>query len=368
MNKTKHFFKLIKYEFKRVARNKFVMSMLLCFSIVILLLLSFVNAKSNSYPIAVFLDGQNIEEVGVIDMLYENMEGSKIVYVDSREEGLEKLRENDVCFFIALNSDTDPVTATFYYDGGSAVGRTIKNGLLEKKGEYTYQVTSEFLKEYGITVNEAYFNTISFETSTKDEITAHQVPFGIEVASCVSIILMFGLAYSISRDNETKVSKNIAYMPLGTHKYLWAKIIPYFTLGMLEMIIVYAMGGLFFKIDYQVNPLIIFLLSSFFVMATIMLGLLFSCCKSQIATLFLCMGVIVVPIFAVTMIFIQTSILPFRRLLYCMPISVFAGFLNGMMFSGVIMWWSILAFVIQIIVYYILTVYIINKRVAKCKF
>lgn len=368
MKKGKQFFKLMKYEFKRVARNKFVISMLLCFSIIILLLLSLVDVKNAKYPIAIFLDGQNIEDVQVVDLINENIKTKDVIYVNSEEDGLEKIRKGEVCFFISLNSETTPVTATIFYDSASPVGRTIKDSLNEQKSEYTYNITNEFLKSHGITLNEAYFNTLSFESSTKTKVTARQMMFSTEVASCVAIILMFGLAYSISRDNETKVSKNLAYMPIGTHKFLWAKIIPYFVLGMMEIGLIFILGGIFFKINYQINPILIFLLSSLFVLASIMLGLLFSTCRSQIATIFLDVGSIIMPIFIVSLVYLQNLVLPFRLLMYCMPISLFVGFLNGMIFNGAIIWWNIIIFILQIIVYYVATVIVIKRRVKNCKF
>ena len=128
-----------------------------------------------------------------------------VVYVDSSDEGLKLLRNGEVCFFIDVHADTTPITATFYYDGSNASGRTIRNLMLNKANEYTYQKTSEFLADFGITINKDYFHAVTFLSGTKEEVTVKQVPFALEVACVVSIILMFGLAYSMSRDNETKI-------------------------------------------------------------------------------------------------------------------------------------------------------------------
>lgn len=364
----KDFLRLIKYELKRVTRNKFIMSMLLCFSLIILSVLAFVNVESTKYPLAVYLDGQRIEDLDVIDLLYEDIEDMNVVYVDSTEEGLAKLRSNKVCFFIDVHADTDPITATFYYDGASAVGRTIRNSLLNKANEYTYKTTTDFLSDFGITINEDYFHAVTFKSGTKDEVTVKQVPFALEVACVVSIILMFGLAYSMSRDNETKISKNIAYMPIGIHKYLWSKVIPYFILGMVEITLVYILGSLAFDINFQTNLPVMISISSVFILASTMMGLLFSCSKSQIATIFLDMGVILIPVFAVMMTFLQTLYLPFKIIIYSMPITAFTELLNSMMYSGVIVWGNVLVLLVLSIIFYIATWYVLNRRVVKCRF
>ena len=364
----KDFLRLIKYELKRVTRNRFIMSMLLCFSLIILSVLAFVNVESINYPLAVNLDGQRLEDLDVIDLLYEDIEDMNVIYVESSEEGLKLLRNGKVCFFIDVHADTTPVTATFYYDGASASGRTIRNLMLNKANEYTYQTTTEFLADFGITINKDYFHAVTFLSGTKEEVTVKQVPFALEVACVVSIILMFGLAYSMSRDNETKISKNIAYMPIGIHKYLWSKIIPYFILGILEITLIYVLGSLAFDITFYTNIFAMIGISSVFVLAVIMAGLLFSCSKSQIATIFLDMGVILIPVFAVMMTFLQTLYLPFKIVIYSMPITAFTELLNGMMYSGVIIWSNVLILLLLCVLFYLITVYVLNRRVAKCKF
>lgn len=363
----KQFLKLIKYEFKRVIRNKAVMFMLLFFSVFMLIALSFSDVKTTKYSIGIYTDGQNIEDVGVIDLIYEEIKEADVVYFDNADKGIEKLKRGEICFFIALNSSNNPVTATFYYDSSSFVGRNIKSNLSEKKAEYTYQITNEFLSEFGITVNKAYFNSVTFKSATKSKVNVKKASFTIEVASFLSIMIMFGLAYSMSRDNENKISKNIAYMPINVHTYLWCKIIPYFLLGMLQMALVLIIGNVFFNIQYQLNPFIIFILSSLFILSTIMISILFGNCRSQIATVFLDMGAILIPIFASMLAFTKTLFLPLKIILLGLPITSFVTLLNGMMFSGIVIWKSVLILVFSSIIYYLATVLIIHKKTTSCK-
>lgn len=362
----KQFLKLIKYEFKRVARNKAVMFMLLFFSAFMLIALSFSDVKTTKFSIGIYTDGQNLEDVGVIDLIYEEMKEADIVYIDSEDKGIEKLKKGEICFFIALNSSNNPVTATFYYDSSSFVGRNIKSNLSEEKADYTYKITSDFLSEYGITVNEAYFNSVTFKSATKSKVNVKKASFTIEAVSFISIIIMFGLAYSMSRDNENKISKNIAYMPINVHTYLWCKIIPYFILGMIQMALILIIGGVFFDIHYQLNPFIIFILSSLFVLSTIMISLLFGNCRSQIATVFLDMGALLIPIFASMLVFTETLFLPLKIVILGLPITSFISLLNGMMFSEIIIWKNVLILALSSIIYYLATVYIINKKTVNC--
>ncbi len=303
----KQFFNLVKYETKRVMRNKVLFTMLLSFSIVLLLFLSFIQVSTSSYSIAIFTDGVDMKEVGVIELIDENLPTSKITYVDSKKEGIDMVKTNSVCFFICLvpGEEVDQPTAIFYYDQSNFIGQSVADSLKNEKNKYTYEKTNEFLSRYGITLNKTYFDLISFEHASNNSISIAQRTFSVELACCTSLVLMLGLAYSLARDNETQISKNIAYIPVGINRYLLSKIVPYFVLGMVQISLIYIIGQVFFDIQYQINIFVIILLSSFYILAIIMLGLLFSLIKSQIATVSLDMLVIFLPTFVSLVVYLQ---------------------------------------------------------------
>lgn len=361
----KTFFKMVKYELIRVSRNKVVLTMLLSFSIIMLLTLSFVQVDTKNYPIAIFTDGMDIQEVGVMDVIEDNIQLKRITLVDSKEEGLRLIKKGKVCFFIYLQAgeNVDDTTAIFYYDQTSAVGRTIKNNVSDAKNKYAYDTITEFLGNHGIKLKESYFQLVTFEPAGNKEVNIKQMPFAMEVGICVSIVLMFGVAYSMSRDNETNVSKNLLYMPVGSNRYLMSKVVPYFVLGFLQLLVLYGMGALFFKIDFEINLFLVLILTSAFVLSVISMGLIFSLFKSQIATIFIEMLTIVLPMFVLTMIYIQASPLVVQIALYCFPVVPFVSLLNGMMFNGVILWWQIGILLVQSVVYYLIAMFILKRRV-----
>lgn len=359
----KQFLQLVKYEFKRITRNKFVMSMLVGFSIIVLMILSMVNVDKKNVPVAVYLDGQSVESVEIFDVVEEEIGLNKIIYVSSKEEGLSKLKKNEVCLYIEIHSETQPISAIFYYDSSSNIGRDVKGDLTEKQSEYTYQATNMFLDKFGIKINEAYFKGISFKSSTSTKVSSKQIAFVLEVASVVSIILMFGLAYSMSRDNETRVSRNLAYMPIGIHKYLLSKLIPYIVLSILEFILIYFIGILGFNIVFQSNVFLLFSAFMLFSLSTLTMGLLFSCSKSQISTIFMDMGVILIPVFALLMTFVPCLPVGFKLILHSMPIINFVPLMNGMVYSGIIIWKHLIILVGLIGTYYLLTVLVMKRKI-----
>lgn len=361
----KTFFKMVKYELIRVSRNKVVMTMLLLFSVILLLTLSFVQVNTKNYPIALFTDGVDIQEVGVMGVIEQNIQLKRVTIVDSKEDGLNMVKRGKVCFFVCLQAgeSVDDTTAVFYYDQTSTVGRTIKNNVSDAKNEYAYITINQFLNDYGIKLKESYFQLITFEPTSTQEVNVKQVPFAMEIGICVSIVLMLGLAYSMSRDNETNISKNLSYMPVGANRYLMSKVVPYYLLGVVQLTVLYAMGVLCFKIEFEINLLLAILLSSVFVLSIISLGLIFSMLKSQIATIFIDMLTIVLPMFVLTMVFVQASPIFMQIALYCFPVVPFVSLLNGMMFNGVILWWQVGVLLIQAIVYYLIAMLILKRRI-----
>lgn len=363
--KTKQFFKLVKYETIRITRNKIVLAMLLLFSIALLLVLSFVQESTTKYPIAIFTDGLNLEQTAVAELIEDNLSLGNAIYVDSKEEGIKMVESSSACFFICFvaGEEKDEATVVFYYDQVSNISRSVVNKLSNDKNQYAYETLVNFLKKVGVTLNETYFEMVSFKGVNKRDVSIKQMPFATEVGCCASIILMLGLAYSLARDNETQISKNLAYIPVRVDRYLTSKVVPYFVLGMMEISVMYLIGKWAFDIQYQTSLGIIILLSSLFIMAVIMLGILFSLFKSQTSTIFFDMLVVLVPIFLSLLVFVEACPLYVQIILYALPIIPFIKFLNCMMFNGVILWWVVPIFIAQIVLYYLIALIIMKKRV-----
>jgi len=361
----KQFFKMVKYELIRVSRNKVVFAMLLLFCSILLVALSLIQFNTKAFPIAIYTDDVVLEDANVFKVIDESLDTDRITFVDSKEEGLNLVKKNKASFFILIDKgeETDEITAVFYYDQSNSIARATASGLVDAKNKYAYETINDFLLQYGINLNETYFELISFEPTSNKQISIRQMPFAMEIACCVSLVLMLGMAYSMARDNETQVSKNIAYLPVGVNRYLLSKIVPYFVLGILQIIIMCVLGILFFKIDFAINLFITILLSSFFILSILTLATLLSTLKSQIATIFIDMLVVVLPIFVSTIVYVQACPLPVQIILNCFPITPFITFFNSMIFNGVILWEYILIFTIQIIVYYSVAILILKKRI-----
>jgi hypothetical protein len=128
-----------------------------------MIIFSSINISLSSSYVAIYKDGLSDTDLQVLELITDTIDDDKLIEVASEEEGKTLLNSGDVCFFICLNSDSDPVSATFYYDPISNVGIKIKENLTNLSNEYAYDCIVDFLSDYGVTLNSAYFNLITFE-------------------------------------------------------------------------------------------------------------------------------------------------------------------------------------------------------------
>jgi len=351
------------YEAKRIFRNKVIFVMLLVFAIVMIVLLFFVQSADMDYVVAVYNDG--LDEAHSEEMVTVIEEGlnARVVFVDTEEEGMDMAKKAQAIFYIRLEKgerEKDPPHATLYYDAANRMNWALARDLKDDRNELAYQEVLEYLKGWGVKLNTAYFETVSVEPLTKSY-SLLQMPFAEEIAACVCLILMLGIAYSFARDRETNVSKNVAYIPIGHHTYFMSKLIPYFILGMLEMLILCIIGSSLLKIGFEINPFLVWLISGVFVSAVLSLGLFFSTMRSQISTVFLGMMSMLLPLF-VDMLVVTSSLPMFVRvLLSCLPVTPFLALFNGMVYNGVVLWWNIPILVAQTIVYYFATLLVVKR-------
>lgn len=358
----KSFFNLVKLETKRVMRNKTVFALLFLLPVIIMLIISLSASAKINANVAIYTDGANIEDTPIISMLEEKMKPKSIIEVDNIEKGKDLVRKGEAVLFIELNSETTPITATLIYDTSSEVAVTIKGKIDSLGKEATYEYVKAMFEEYGITLNDDFFNFMTFESLDGNSYKLSQRFFPLEVACFISLVMMFGLAFSISRDNETEVHKQLCYTPIGLNKYLLSKMSPYYIIGVIEFIVLFLIGYLLLNITFAMNVLLITLISFLFLFATLSLGLAISMQKNQIATAFIDMVIILIPIFVINNIFIESFPIYLRIVLYFFPISNFIPLLSYMTFNGIILWKYIIFLILQCVGYYLLTLLILKKK------
>lgn len=365
MNKLKNFGRLIKYEFIRLFRNKVVVTLLLLFAIFLLLVLSTttsIGSSMDKLKISIYTSGSEISEISAMSIIEEKFDEDNFIFVNSIDEGIETIKYNKAIFFIEVNNETEPETLIVHYDAYSNASTMLKDRLNNEKNEYSYETIKNLLEDWGVTLKKAYFEGISFKSINADTWTSSSL-FVFGISAGLGIVLMFGLAYSISRDNETNVNKMLAYMPINNHTFLWSKIITYLIVGVGEMLFLLLLGMLLFDIHLKINIILLLFISTFYIISTIMLGLVFTSFKSQIATALCSVAVIIIPLILLITYMPQGFNLPIQIGLYSMPMTPFVSLLHGMTFNGVVNWIYIVILSCQSIIYYFIAYLLLRRNI-----
>lgn len=368
LGKTKNFFRLMCFDVTRIFRNKVLMCMLFLFPIVMSFILLSMQMDYSEYivPMAVFSNDE--EQTSKIEELFqEELEDVDFVKVESKEEGRQMLLTGKVCFYIEYDS-TESELATFYYDSSSNIGGLLKSYIENFRNEYAFDKIVELIESKlpGVTMSRDHFKLIEFaEISPDVNSKVQKYLFVIEEVCFISIFIMFGLAFSISRDNETNVSRQLSYTPVSTHTYLSTKILTYVLSSVIVFSLILLMGNVVFGINYASNVFAILGMYLIFAFATASLGTLICNLKNQIASAFLSMAVILVPVLSLSMQFFNGFSIPIRVFLMLFPSTPFFLLFNYMCYNGVVLWNCVMVLAIQLIVYYTLSIVCMKLKIKK---
>lgn len=378
MSSLKTFFKMIQYEIIKLSRNKLLFIFLIVFPVVMSVTISSIKLEtkndgggnssgangSKEVVATLFVDGELSEDSEIFNMLDEYYSSSSIAVVQSYSEGLDALRRGDVYFFIHLDATGEPANAVFYYDSATNAGNMLVAELTKKQLKETYKGLKNFLADFGITINDEYFNIIDFKPLQGNRIPYKQIMIPIS-SSFISVIIMFGLAYLMARDNETNVYKQIAYTPINTNKYLLSKAVPFLVMGTLQAIALLLIGKYVYGVAYQVNFFIILLNYILFIFANTSLGLVFSSLKNQTTATFTTMISILLPLIATSLAYVKSYPFFIQAVLYAFPLTPFIQMFSIMTFNGLVLVKYVAILAAQTVGYYTIAYFLARKKAGK---
>ena len=381
MNNLKTILSMIKYEFIKLYRNKLLFIFLLVFPVVMILTIASIkfdyragtgassptstsstSETTEEYYATLFVNGELQDDSDVLEMVNSFYSANKIKIVQTYEEGEQQLRIGDVYFFIYIDVTQSPVKAVFYYDKSSIASSSIISNLRAEQIKLTYNSFIDFLGSYGITLNEDYFDLVDFKSFQTQDITFQQKMLPV-ATSFVAVIIMFGLSYSMARDNETNIIKQISYTPISTKRYLFTKSAPFILLGSVQALVLLLLGVWVYGVEYQINMFIILLLYILFVIANVGIGLVFSCLKNQTTSTFATMIAVLLPVIAVSMAIMKQYPTMVQIVLNLFPLTPFMQLFSFATFNGVVLVNLIMILLAQIVVYFGLA-YVLTKQKA----
>jgi len=102
------------------------------------------------------------------------------------------------------------------------------------------------------------------------------------IGTLTMVVVVSLTASAIVREREAGTLEQIMVTPIRPSEFILGKTLPFFVIGLAEVILVAAFGTLWFQIPFVGNPLVLLLGTSLFLLSTLGLGLLISTlCKTQ---------------------------------------------------------------------------------------
>ena len=367
-NRIRSLFRLCGFECRRILRNRVVLGFFLLFPFLMAVVFNSVVAhESFSFAVRNELSGDAHDTIE--SFLPEGYFSGDITEVATEEEGLALLRQGDVIFYVHLFTQDDgrnsiPSANVYYYAYNYSTGLAVTK-IQEHINTHAYRSVIDMLGSYGITLNEAYFSPCTFVSADTVHITTGQRTMTVQLAALLSVVILFGLAYSMARDNELGIARQTAYTPIGIHTYQISKTLPYLVLGLFNLAVILCTGVWGFGFAFAVPLWKLFLLCALLIPATASLGVLICRIKSQMAVALCAFSAIVVPL--VSSMLQVTSSFPaaLRWIFYLCPITPFCKLYETLAFAGVVDLESVILLIAQAVVYYVAATLILKRETGK---
>lgn len=161
------------------------------------------------------------------------------------------------------------------------------------------------------------------------------------VPGLIAIIMMVMAALltslTVVRERETGTMEQLISTPLKSNELIVGKLIPYFVLGYLDLVMVYLMGHYLFEVPFRGSLLLMFLVSGLFLVGALSVGFLISVVAANqfLATQFALLGTFL-PSFLLSGFVYPISNMPdlLQLMTYLIPARHYITILRGIYLKG----------------------------------
>lgn len=371
-NKVGSFFKLVFYEFKKLCRSPIILAFLILGPILMQICVGFVVEKTSVENVISTQDekamNSNISFVkeGEIDddvntALKAYIGDGEIHWKTDLEQEIVHLQIRQTLMVLFVDTQQDPQEIKIYYDSSNILSYTIASTTQSLQQNYAYVSVLDFLDEYfAISIDEKYFHLANFDNLAGSK-NFYTQSFPGFFAVFLAFVLMVGISFSIARDNETQVFKQLCYMPISTNRYLFVKGFLYFVIGLIDsilMLLVSLMFGL--QMVYSVWVFMAFVI--LFILSFITMSMLFATTKNQISSVSLTLLFVLVPTIVGMQFSLNNLPIALQIILLLSPLTSFLEVSKTYLLYGVFNYIYIIVMAVEMIVYYILAVVIIKHK------
>ncbi|MGE5189637.1 MAG: ABC transporter permease [Gemmatimonadota bacterium] len=158
------------------------------------------------------------------------------------------------------------------------------------------------------------------------------------IAVIMMVIAALLTSLTVAREWEQGTMEQLIATPVRPHELILGKLVPYFVLGMLDVVIAVGMGEFLFRVPLRGSVALLFVLSAVFLVGALSTGMLISIlAKSQLLATQLAMVLTFIPSFLLSgfMYAIGNMPAPIRAATHVIPARYFVSILKGIYLKGV---------------------------------
>jgi len=158
------------------------------------------------------------------------------------------------------------------------------------------------------------------------------------IAVIMMVIAAMLTSLTFAREWERGTMEQLISTPMQGSELVLGKLIPYFAIGLLDMVLAVLLGQFMFEVPLRGNVALLFGVASIFLVGVLTMGMLFSIAtKSQLLASQLAMTVTFLPSFLLSgFIFAIVNMpRPIQWITYLVPARYFIGILKGIYLKGV---------------------------------
>jgi ABC-2 type transport system permease protein len=162
------------------------------------------------------------------------------------------------------------------------------------------------------------------------------VPGLIPVIMMIISAMLTSLA--IAREWERGTMEQLAATPVGRLEVVFGKLLPYLAIGVIDLIVASLLGVFVFKVPFRGSPLLLFLMSFFFLLGALGLGLFISAAaKSQLLATQMALVTTFLPAFLLSGFMFRIEVMPkvLQFISYLVPARYFLVVTRGIFLKGV---------------------------------
>jgi ABC-2 type transport system permease protein len=267
-------------------------SLYLALGIPVMLMMLFGYALSldvDNIPTAVWDQDRSLESRELIDRMRSSGYFKLIVHTESHSPIIKKIDDNTVGVGIVIPYDFSSKIKS----GRSVAVQAIVDGSDSTRAgiaiTYIEAIVAQFAADYQ---NKALTRQAVISRVTPPLEPRIRLLYNPELKSrnniipgLIAIIMMvigaLLTSLTIVRERETGTMEQLISTPLQSNELIVGKLIPYFALGYIDLVMVYLMGQYVFEVPFRGSIALVFFASSLFLIGSLSLGFLISVIASN---------------------------------------------------------------------------------------